>query len=725
MDAVTRRELRALPDEAPLAMPVQSLRDAHPGPPAAATRPTAVGLRRAWVILGTMAMTAYAAYEMYLVLQVAGLTVLEHAVLALFVALFAWVAYSFTTAVAGFVVALIGSARPLDIAAHGPLPTLGARTALLLPIYNEAPARVMARLQTVYESVAETGTLDHFDFFILSDTTKPDIWIAEEAAFLALHARTGDEQRIFYRHRRRNEGRKAGNIAEWLKRFGGRYESFVVLDADSLMTGDTLVRLAGAMEQHPRVGLIQTLPLIVNARTLFARLQQFAHRLYGPAIAQGIAWWHGADGNYWGHNAIIRTRAFAEAAGLPTLPGRKPIGGDIMSHDFVEAALMRRAGWAVHMAPTLGGSYEECPPSLTDYIARDRRWCQGNLQHLGVLPARGLHWVSRLHLLTGIGSYITAPLWLIFLLTGIVIALQAQFIRPEYFPSRFALFPQWPAQDPVRAAYVFVGTMGLLLVPKLFGFVVMLVRGEARRSFGALGAFFGMLVETLISGLMAPVMMLAQSSTVMSTLIGRDAGWNVQRRDDGSLPWREVIRRYAWHTAFGVLLAAAAYAVSVALFLWMTPVILGLLLAVPLAGLTATDRLGQAFRRAGLLVVPEERAEPAVLARANALAEEMERELPEAGALARLMSDAGLAEAHRQMLSERPRRRGEVDTELVIGLARLEQAERAEDVGLLSERELGAVLADPRGFARLCEVAGRPDGFVVSSDAPRSGAKSL
>ncbi len=709
MDAVTERELRALPDEAPLDMPVQSLRAAHAAPPATATRPSAIGLRRAWVILGTMAMTAYAAYEMYLVLQVAGLTVLEGVVLALFVMLFAWVAYSFMTAVAGFIVALIGRARPLDIAASGPLPALTARTALLLPIYNEAPARVTARLQTVYESVAATGALDHFDFFILSDTTKPDIWIAEEAAFLALRARTRDEERIFYRHRRRNEGRKAGNIAEWLKRFGARYESFVVLDADSLMTGDTLVRLAGAMERHPRVALIQTLPLIVNARTLFARLQQFAHRLYGPAIAQGVAWWHGADGNYWGHNAIIRTRAFAEAAGLPALPGRKPIGGDIMSHDFVEAALMRRAGWAIHMAPSLGGSYEECPPSLTDYIARDRRWCQGNLQHLGVLPARGLHWVSRLHLLTGIGSYITAPLWLMFLLTGIVIALQAQFIRPEYFPSRFALFPQWPAQDPVRAAYVFVGTMGLLLVPKLFGFLVMLAHGEARRSFGALRAFFGMLVETLISGLMAPVMMLAQSSTVMSTLIGRDAGWNVQRRDDGSLPWREVVRRYAWHTAFGVLLAAAAYAVSVALFLWMTPVILGLLLAVPLAGLTATDGLGQAFRRAGLLVVPEERAEPAVLTRANALAEELERELPEAGALARLMSDARLAQAHRQMLSERPRRRGEVDAELVVGLAKLEEAEGAEDISLLSERELGAVLADRRGFDRLWELAGRPD----------------
>ena len=210
----------------------------------------------------------------------------------------------------------------------------------------------------------------------------------------------------------------------------------LILDADSLMTGDTIVRLVAAMEAHPKVALIQTLPIVVNARSLFARWQQFAGRLYGPMLAAGIAWWHGSEGNYWGHNAIIRVRAFAEQAGLPELRGRKPFGGHILSHDFIEAALMRRGGWAIHMAPTLGGSYEETPPSISDFAARDRRWCQGNLQHLALLPTRGFHWVSRLHLLTGIGSYLTAPLWLIFLVFGILVSLQAQFVRPEYFPER-------------------------------------------------------------------------------------------------------------------------------------------------------------------------------------------------------------------------------------------------------------------------------------------------
>src|SRR5450759_1486334 len=362
----------------------------------------------------------------------------------------------------------------------------------------------------------------------------------------------------------------------------------IILDADSLMTGDTIVRLAAAMERHPNVALIQTLPIVVNARTLFARLQQFAGRLYGPLIAAGIAWWHGADGNYWGHNAIIRVRAFAQDAGLPELRGRKPFGGHIMSHDFVEAALMRRAGWAIHIVPYLPGSYEEMPPSLTDYAARDRRWCQGNLQHVLILPARGLHWVSRLHLLSGIGSYITAPLWLAFLVTGIGISLQAQFVRPEYFPAGFSLFPKWPAQDPVLAARVFAVSMGILLFPKLLAYLVMLSVSPLRRSFGGAAlAFVGVILETIVSALIAPAMMLIQSQAIAAIIMGRDVGWQVQRRDDGSLSWSESARRYGGHTVFGLILGASAYAVSLPLFLWMTPVVVGLLLTVPLAVLTS------------------------------------------------------------------------------------------------------------------------------------------
>lgn len=685
-------------------MPVQSLAEGVRNDPQTHDR-QAIARRRFLLFAGTALLTAFAAQEMHRVLRVAGLTLLEHIVLVLFVVLFAWVAFSFVTNLVGFFV-LMGRHRPARIDEGAPLSALSSRTALLFPVYNEDPAQVAARVQAMHESLRDAGASEHFHFFLLSDSTRPDVWIAEEAAFLALRERTGDEHRIFYRHRPRNTGRKAGNIADWVERFGGAYEFMVVLDADSLMSGLTLVRMAHAMQERPQVGLLQTLPVIVNASTPFARLQQFANRLYGPMLGFGLAAWHGSESNYWGHNAILRTRAFAETAGLPTLRGRKPIGGEIMSHDFVEAALMRRGGWAVRIAPGLGGSYEEAPPALSDYSVRDRRWAQGNLQHIGVLPARGLHPASRLHLLTGIGAYLTAPLWLLFLLVGIVTALQAQFIRPEYFPGGFSLFPQWPAQDPVRAAWVFAGTMALLFLPKLLAWLAMVVRSEHRRAFGGgLRSLASVVLEALVSGLMAPVMMLEQSLTVAAALTGRDAGWNVQRRDDDALPWSAVARVYARHTIFGVLLAAAAYAVSWSLFLWMTPVIAGLLLAIPLASLTANARLGRRLRRIGLLLVPEERRPPAILLRANELAAAIAASVTPMDALERLSTDARLLAAHRAMIVPRARRRGQVDVDLVVGMARLEDAHTLQDVReLLSDRELGAVLADPRGFERLASI---------------------
>jgi membrane glycosyltransferase len=692
-----------LPAEALLHMPVQSLRKGERAAPLRFAQGS-IAARRAFVFGTALGLSVLAAYEMYLVLAVGGLTTLETVILALFVILFAWVALSFASTLGGVIALVTRRTQSLGIDPDAPLPEIAARTALLLPTYNEDPDRVFSRVQAVAESVAATGT-SCFDVFILSDTTDPDIFIAEEAAFLALRERLGDP-RIFYRHRPKNDAKKAGNIAEWLQRFGGHYEHMIVLDADSLMTGDTLVRLVAAMEQHPRVGLIQTFPVMVNAMTPFARVQQFAGKLYGPLIAHGLAWWHGPDGNYWGHNAIIRTRAFAECAGLPALSGPRPIGGHILSHDFVEAALMRRGGWAIHMAPSLPGSYEESPPSLTEYAARDRRWCQGNLQHMGVLPARGLHWVTRLHLATGIGAYVAAPLWLFFLITGILISLQAQFIRPEYFPKTFTLYPQWPAQDPVRAAWVFAGTMSLLLAPKLIGYLAMLTDGAARKGFGGgVRAFVSMLFETLISGLIAPVMMLIQSSSVMAILSGRDSGWQAQRRDDGSLPLRAVMRRYGWHTAFGLLLALAAYGVSVSLFAWMTPVIVGLILAVPLAQWTANSAIGRRLRRMKLLLTPEESRPPEILQRANALVAEFASG-DRRGALERLFADPALLGAHRAMLPPAPARKpGEIDVARVVAFAKLDDCATPQQVeAVLTRAELMALLLDARGLDRLAAL---------------------
>ena len=294
------------------------------------------------------------------------------------------------------------------------------------------------------------------------------------------------------------------------------------------------------MEADPDSGIIQTLPLIINRNTLFARVQQFAARIYGPVIAAGLSAWMGRDGNYWGHNAIIRTEAFARHCGLPDLRGRPPWGGHIMSHDFVEAALIRRAGYAVYMLPTLGGSYEESPPSLIDLSIRDRRWCQGNLQHVRVLFGRGFHWATRQHFLTGIFGYLTSPLWLLQLLVGIIIVFQASYFRPEYFTSEFTLFPTWPRFDAERSLELFALTMGILLAPKFFGLIVAIHDPETRRgSGGVVMLLISTLFEIVLSALLAPIMMLIQTGHVVHIVFGFDTGWDPQRRDDGSVPCRD------------------------------------------------------------------------------------------------------------------------------------------------------------------------------------------
>ncbi len=620
LPSAPRAPAPTLPPEAPLAMPIQSLCEGRAPVGTLASAPQGVAGRRAVVIGGSAVLTLVAAYQIWWLLRGGGIDVLEALLLLLFIALFAWIAQAFVSSVAGFLRLLSHRPARLGLSPHGPLPTLSTRTALLMPTYNEDPRRLLAGLQAIYESVAATGQLQRFDFFVLSDTTKPDIQAAEEAAFAQLRARLGDE-RLFFRRRTDNTERKAGNIAEWVRRFGGAYPQMLILDADSLMSGDTIVRLAGAMERHPDVALIQTFPVVVNGNTLFARMQQFSGRVYGPIVAHGIAWWHGAESNYWGHNAIIRTSAFAANAGLPELRGHRPFGGTVLSHDFVEAALLRRGGWALYMEPGLPGSYEEGPPSLTDMLVRDRRWCQGNLQHSAVLPAKGLHWVSRWHLLIGIGQYFTAPMWAMLMLVGLAIPLyHAGLSWNNIGLSGFSPTAYWREQDPQRFVWVFVFTMTILLAPKALGYLAMLFDRDLRRgSGGALRSFASMLLETVLAALMAPITMYVQSRGVAEVLAGRDSGWETQRRDDGTLPWSGLLRSYGGMTLLGMLMGGIAYAISPALAAWMSPVILGLVLSMPIVALTSSRKLGLALRRWGIFRIPEEAAPPEVLRRASQL----------------------------------------------------------------------------------------------------------
>jgi membrane glycosyltransferase len=685
----------ALPPELRLVMPVQSLRrwrdsDGRKGGSGMAhAKPW---LTRIFVFGGAWALTGYGAWEMYNVVSVSRTTILQYVLLALFTINFSWIALAFTSAIAGFV-ALLRHATDTPHAG-----TLRSRTAIVMPVYNELTSRTFAAVAAIRESVDATGLGSHFDYFIVSDSTHPDAWIAEERAYLALRERMGPDARLYYRHRPKNHHRKAGNIADFVMRWGGAYEAMIVLDADSLMTGTCIVRLASAMENDPDAGIIQSLPLIINRNTLFARLQQFAARVYGPVIATGLSLWMGRDGNYWGHNAIIRTAAFAAHCGLPDLKGKPPFGGHIMSHDFVEAALMRRAGWDVYMLPDLTGSYEESPPSLIDVSVRDRRWCQGNLQHSRVIGAAGLKLASRQHFATGIMAYMASPFWLMQLMVGIALVLQVKYARPEYFTSQFTLLPEWPRFDPERALALFGLTMAILLAPKLFGLILTLINSKQRRACGGgIRLTISALFEVLFSALFAPIMMVIQSGSVFQILMGRDTGWNPQRRDDGSIPMTDIIRRHRAHVTLGVVTGISAFMIATSLFAWMSPTILGLVLAIPLSWASGQLSFGLALKRWKLLLTPEEGEPPEVATRANILqAEFAKARFDDADALEALHADQALLEAHVAMLPDAaPRASGQFDPDLVMAQAKLVEAAQISDaVSWLRPKERMTLLHD-------------------------------
>ncbi len=490
------------PPELPLAMPEQRLRGYRRRRVLKGER--SVRLARVGLGVASLLLTSALVHQMWLVLSVGELTGVERVMLGLFVINIAWVCFGALSPLMGFFLG-VGS-HP-----HGQ----GAprqRTALLMPTYNEDPARILGAACAMMRAIEAEGALEAFDLFLLSDTTRADVWLAEQAMVEAARADPVIGPRIFYRHRARNLRRKAGNIADWVERWGGAYPFMMVLDADSLMEASCIVELARRMEADETLGILQTAPQLIGGETPLGRVQQFASRLYGPVLTRGLRAWFGNAGNYWGHNAMMRTAAFAGCAGLPELRGKPPFGGLILSHDFVEAALIRRGEYAVRMADDLPGSFEHAPPNLIELASRDRRWCQGNLQHTRLLATSGLHPLSRLHLFMGVMSYLASPLWLLFLLSGMALALHAYLVPPDYFLDRWSLFPDWPRIDPERAMALFGICMLVLYAPKLFGTAAFLRSRDSRGL--RVRSVFGFLAELILSALVAPIMMLVQTSSV-------------------------------------------------------------------------------------------------------------------------------------------------------------------------------------------------------------------
>jgi membrane glycosyltransferase len=590
-------------------------------------------------------------------LEVNGWTLLKGISFALFVILLMPLALSFWTALIGFIIQWAGG-DALDVSRTSATKDLSRlplrRTAIVMPIYNEDPARVYAGLKATYESLKEARLPQHFDFYVLSDTTDPDIWVREELGFDALQKSVSAPQVWTYRNRRENTDRKTGNIADFCARWGKQYEYMIVFDADSFMTAASLANLVQLMEKHPQVGIIQAPPLPVNRRTLFGRLHQFAAHTYSSIFLTGLNFWQGGAGNYWGHNAIIRVQPFMEHCRLPKLPGKPPLGGPILSHDFVEAAFMRRAGWKVYLAGEVRGSYEEMPSSLIDYAARDRRWCQGNLQHSKLLFTPGLHLVSRVHITLGLMSYLSSPLWLLLLAFTTAEGLVENLGPHRYFDGK-SLFPTWRVSVEHQAILLFAAMMGLLLLPKLLT-VLLILRDRTRGpAFGSrLKLLFSVLLEVLCSTLLAPILALLQARFVIGILMGSTVKWDAQNRGESATTFREAIRRHWLSTLLGIGWAIMLLATVPKLIWWFSPVILGFILAIPLSVWSSGTKLGQWTKRMGLFVIPEELNPPPVM-------RALERELAKAEAspwaqqydgLARVIHDSETRSLHLAMCSE-------------------------------------------------------------------------
>ena len=568
-------------------------------------------LRRLTLLCLMLIQSAVATHFMRTVLPYQGSAPLEIVLLALFAILFCWVSAGFWTAMAGFLVLLRGNDRfavTARLRNTTPLPA-SARTAIVMPICNEDAPRVMAGLRATYESVARTGELAQFDFFILSDSSESEVRTAELALWSDLCQAVDGFGRIFYRHRKRRVKRKSGNLDDFCRRWGSQYTYMIVLDADSVMSGECVTNLVRLMEVHPRAGIIQTAPVAAGRDTLYSRIQQFSSRLYGPLFTAGLHYWQLGESHYWGHNAIIRMGPFIEHCALSALPGHGSLAGEILSHDFVEAALMRRAGWAVWIAYDLEGSYEEMPSSLLEELKRDRRWCHGNLMNFRLFTARGMHRVHRAVFATGVMAYLSAPLWFGFLVVSTGLLAQQALTDPQYFVQPRQLFPIWPQWHPEKAIALFSATATLLFLPKVLS-VLLVCRDGARTYGGVPRVVGGMLLEMLFSMLLAPVRMLFHTRFVAAAFLGWALHWRSPPRGDAQTGWREALGKHGGDMLLGVAWAAGVAVLNPAFLPWLLPIAAGLILSAPISVWSSQVRLGQRSRRARLFVIPEELAPP-------------------------------------------------------------------------------------------------------------------
>jgi membrane glycosyltransferase len=551
-----------------------------------------------------------------------GMTGLEWALLVMIALTFIWVTLSVSTV--GVAITALLARHASDSRAPRDVPPL--KVALLVPIYHEVPWDVFGNAAAMLEDLAARNTPHRYSLFILSDSQDAGIAAQEWRAFERLKAQAPQGIAVYYRRRADNRDKKIGNLVDWITGWGAGFEGMLVLDADSLMSGRAIDRLSGELAADPDAGLIQSFPMLIGADTLFARMQQFSNIAYGWLLAEGLSLWARHEGNYWGHNAIIRTRAFASSAGLPYLRGRKGQRDLILSHDFVEAGLLRRAGWRVRFLPRVTGSFEETPCTLIDYALRDRRWCRGNLQHLQLLRTAGLHPVSRFHLLHGAVSYLLSPAWFILLVFWALLGKDADTNVIRYFNEANPLFPDWPpAMSHIDSAVFLIIMYAMLLAPKLAGAGIIAATPRATRAFGGRGSFLiAVLVEVALSIAYAPVLMIQQTKAVLRAMCSRTEPWAPQQRSAQRYPLAVLVKFHWGESVLGLVLFAGLWAGLISL--WLVPIVASLVMAVPLSALSGLDIAACAPR--GLRMdSPNALREPAIVKRARAARQQIKAQV--------------------------------------------------------------------------------------------------
>lgn len=562
--------------------------------------------------------TLLAGWSLYQIFLPNGLTGLEVAQLGLGLLLFAWLCMAFWSGVIGFVLQLF-NIDPLSLRKNLAKPDtktqLTQRHAVVMPVYNEDTQRIMVGFESCVRELMNTPHAKHFDFYMLSDTRDDNLANMELRAWQRMSKRLGHyASHVFYRRRSQNLHRKVGNIKDFCERWGANYESMIVLDADSVMSAERMLDLAHRIEKNPTAALIQTIPMPVRQQTFFGRFVQFAAHLYSPMLATGLSFWQTDSANYWGHNAIIRIAPFMAHCGLPTLTGRAPFGGEILSHDFVEAALLRRAGWRAYLLTDTTGSYEEVPGNIVDYAIRDRRWVQGNIQHLGLLRVKGLKATSRLHFMFGAFAYISSLVLFCMLALGTVDAFVRATSVPDFFVSEYQLFPSWQVARQDMMMVTMWGTAALLFLPKMLG--ILLAAIKRRNEFGGLAPLLlSALAEIIMAVLIAPLMMFYHTCFVISVFIGRKVTWEAQAREGRKVPWRIAFKYTQIMSCIAVAWGVTTFYFTPSLFMWLLPVLIGMVLAAPVIHFSSSERLGLMMRRWGVFVIDQEIAECTALKR--------------------------------------------------------------------------------------------------------------